>query len=139
MIQMPITIDLPAATVRQLEVTARQQKRTVPDLVQEIVLHQVARLPLLPDDVEVELAAFANLSDDVLWLLARSTLSPQEQEELAELNRLASERPLTASQIFRQQELVEYFDRVLVRRAQAAHLLMQRGYDLSDPATLQQP
>jgi len=49
----------------------------------------VPLLPALPQDVEAELAAFANLSDEVLWFLARSTLTEAEQEELATLNDVA--------------------------------------------------
>ena len=32
-------------------------------------------LPSLPEDVEAELASFSQLSDDVLWLIARITLT----------------------------------------------------------------
>ena len=90
----------------------------------------------MPQDVEAELAAFTSLSDDVLWLLARSTLTEVEQEELAALNSQAKQRPLTQEEQSRQQALLDTYDRLIVCRAQAALLLKLRGYDLSDPAVL---
>jgi len=58
----------------------------------------VPLLPALPQDVEAELAAFTNLSDEVLWLLARNTLTEAEQEELATLNDVAQQRSLTQAE-----------------------------------------
>ncbi len=126
-----VTIELPLAIFERLEHNARQQRRSIPDVIRDMVLQDVSNLPPLPSDVEAELAAFANLSDDVLGLLARSTLTETQQSELAHLNHLAQQRPLTREESARQQELGNAYDRVLVRRAQAAALLKSRGYDLS--------
>lgn len=133
-----VTVELPSTTWEHLQKTARQQRRSIPDVVRDLVLIQTPDFPALPPDVEAELAAFANLSDGVLWLLARSTLSVEEQSDLALLNEEAQRRPLTQAERTRQQTLVDNYDRVLVRRAHAAGLLKKRGYDLSDPAVLQQ-
>ena len=135
----PVTIDLPVPLFQQLETIARQQHRSIPDVVRDIVLREVHSLPTLPQDIEAELAAFTNLSDAVLWLLARSTLTEAEQQELATLNSQAEQRALTQEEQTQQQALIDAYDRVMVRRAQAALLLKSRGYDLSDPAVLQAP
>ena len=131
-----VTIDLPTFLFQQLETIAQQQHRSVPDLVREMVLREVPSLPALPRDVEAELAAFTSLSDDVLWLLARTTLTEGEQEELATLNSQAKQCPLTQAEQSHQQALLDAYDRLIVRRAQAALLLKLRGYDLSTPAVL---
>ena len=94
-------------------------------------------LPELPEDVKDELETFKHLSDDVLWLLARSTLSEEEQRDLARLNDEAQRKPLIGSQVQRQRALLDKYDHVLVRRAEAARVLKARGYDLSDLAILQ--
>jgi len=91
----------------------------------------------LPDDVESELAAFPHLSDEVLWLVARSTLTAAEQRALAILNQAAKTRHLEAVEIARLETLLGLYDRLLVRRAQAAASLQQRGYDLCNPQVLQ--
>jgi rhodanese-related sulfurtransferase len=131
-----ITLELPPAAYEQLRRTASHQNRPVAEVVKEIVLREVPDLPSLPADVEAELATFSQLSNDVLWLIARSALTRQQQDALADLNELAQRRSLTPNEQSRQQELISVYDRVLVRRAQAALILKQRGYDLSDPTVL---
>lgn len=134
----PIIIDLPAPIAEQLEMEANRQKTTIRDLVRELVLEHWSGLPSLPDDVEAELAAFHSLSDDVLWLIARTTLTTEEQHELADLNDEAQSRSLTDEEYSKREELLDAYDRMMVRRAQAAHILKLRGYDLSNPAVLTQ-
>ncbi len=136
MMTTSVTIDLPNPLVKQLESIAREQQRSVSDMVREQLLQTWSSLPPLPDDIEIELALFTGLSDDVLWLLARSPLPVDEREELASLNALAKQHALTKLEQARQQALLDTYDRVIVRRAQAALLLKQRGYNLSDPDVL---
>lgn len=134
----PITIDLPAPIAEQLAEEANRQKVTIRDLVRELVLEHWSGMPALPDEVEAELAAFQQLSDDVLWLVARTTLTPEEQKELAELNDEAKSRSLDDDEYTRRDTLLDAYDRVMIRRAKAASILHSRGYDLSDPAVLVQ-
>lgn len=134
-----VTFDLPPAAFEQLRSAAHRQNRPVAEVVKDIVLREIPVLPALPADVETELASFAQLSDDVLWIIARSTLTPQQQRSLANLNDKAQRRPLTQPEQGQQQQLIDAYDRTLVRRAEAAFLLKQRGYDLSDPAVLRAP
>jgi hypothetical protein len=131
-----VTIDLPNVLAQQHASVARQQQRSVAEVARERLLQAWPTLPSLPDDVEMELALFIGLSDDVLWLLARSTMQANEREELANLNELAKQRDLTEKEQTRQTTLLDTYDRTRVRRAQAAFLLKKRGYDLSDPNIL---
>lgn len=88
-----VTIDLPNPLVQQLESIAREQHRSVSEMVRERLLQTWPSLPALPDDVEMELALFTGLSDDVLWRsLSRSAVS--DREELANVNTLAQQRVL---------------------------------------------
>ena len=84
---LTVAIDLPDPMVQQLELFAHQRHQSVADVVREWVIKELPVLPTLPDDVEKELSAFADLSDDVLWIVARGTLTTQNQKELASLNR----------------------------------------------------
>jgi hypothetical protein len=139
MMTTAITVELPPAAYEQLRRTAVRQNRQVAEVVRDLVLRELPELPSLPADVEVELASFSQLSDDVLWLIARNTLTREQQRDLADLNDDAQSRPLTAAEQARQQALIHAYDRMLVRRAQAALVLKQRGYDLTDLAVLQAP
>lgn len=134
-----ITFELPPTAFEQLNSATRRQNRPVAEVVKDIVLREIPELLVLPADVEAELATFSQLSDDVLWLIARSTLTHQQQRDLANLNDQAQRRPLTQAEQIRQQQLIDAYDRALVRRAQAAYVLKHRGHDLSDPAVLAVP
>lgn len=46
-------------------------------------------------------------------------------------------RTLSAMEAERLETLLDLYDRMRARRAQAASLLQKRGYDLSDPTVLQ--
>jgi hypothetical protein len=130
-----LQVQLPTETIAYLEQIARQQARTVDEVIRDIILQELPGLPLLPEDVEAELAAFEYLSDDALRHLAVATLSPEQQHELAALNDAAQKRSLTEQERKRQQDLVDAYDRYLVRRAQAASILKTRGHDLSGITT----
>jgi hypothetical protein len=132
-----VTINLPSQTVQRLEKSAQQQQQTIAQLVHDLVLQATTPLPTLPPDLENELLAFNHLSDETLWLLARGTLGKNQVARLAWLNEQGGERELSAEEQVEQEELLAEYGRVLVRRAQAAALLHQRGYDLSDTAVLQ--
>lgn len=133
---LSVTIDLPDNLVRQLEETARSQQRSIADLLRDLVLQNLESLPRLPDDVETELAAMSSLSDEALWLLARSTLSAEEQDKLALLNQQAKMRALDSQEEVSLAALLSQYDRTMVRRAQAASYLQNRGHDLNDPLVL---
>jgi uncharacterized protein YbgA (DUF1722 family) len=82
----------------------------------------------LPPAIEEELAAFEHLSNDTLWLLAQSTLTADQQRTLADLNTKAQQVGLSAAEDQRRQALLDAYDQMLVRRAQAAALLHRRGH-----------
>jgi hypothetical protein len=121
-----ILIELPATALSQIQATAREQTRSVPEVVRDLVLQALPSPPALPPDMEAELAAFERLSDDVLRLLAQSTLPDDQQHELAALNDKAQRTSLSEAEQARQQLLIEAYDRLLVRRAQATALLRTR-------------
>ena len=132
MLETTITVDLPSKTMQRLQQSARRQKQSVADLVRNLVVQATTPLPTLPPDLEVELTAFAQLSDEILWTLARSALNATQQNRLAQLNSEAKERELLAEELAERDKLLDEYGRTLVRRAKAASLLKERGYDLSD-------
>ena len=121
---------MPEELVYQLVQTARAGKRSISDVVRDRLLDNAPMLPLLPSEVERELAAFPALSDDLLWHVATTVLTPAEQSELAELNWQAQAGDLSLSQQARQAPLIEQYDRIMVRRAEAIAQLRSRGYDV---------
>ena len=134
---LSVTIELPSFVQQQMERRAQAEARSVADLIRELVLQNWQTSPRLPDDVETELAALPNLSDEALWVLARTTLTAGEQSTLTALNHKAKTTKLTSAEEARLTTLLDLYDRALVRRAQAAVILQQRGHNLQNPAVLQ--
>lgn len=126
-----IVIELPPLAYAQLQAMATAQQRAVGAIASDLILAELPVMPALPEDVEQELAAFDQLSDDVLVLLANSSLNAQEQTELAELNEQAQSRGLLPAEAERREHLLARYDRMLVRRAQAALVLRRRGHTQS--------
>ena len=122
-----IIVELPPLAYAQLQAMATTQQRAVAAIASDLILAELPIMPALPDDVEQELAAFDRLSEDVLRLLANSTLSAQEQAELAQLNEEAQGDGLQPGEAERRERLLALYDRTLVRRAQAALVLRRRG------------
>lgn len=130
--QASVTIELPLPTYRQLQAVAQRQNRAIPDLVQQLLSQSPSTLPLLPVALEEEINAFPQLSNEVLWLLARTTLSKEQRIRLEELNRKAQQAVgLTGVEQQQQAALLALYQSTLVRRTKAANLLRQRGEDIS--------
>lgn len=130
--QASVTIELPLPTYRQLQAVAQRQNRAIPDLVQQLLSQSPSTLPLLPVALEEEINAFPQFSNEVLWLLARTTLSKEQRIRLEELNRKAQQAVgLTGVEQQQQAALLALYQSTLVRRTKAANLLRQRGEDIS--------
>jgi hypothetical protein len=122
-----VVIDLPVLAYEHLQKLASAQRRELGAVASDLILAELPAIPPLPVEMERELAAFSQLSNEVLTLLAKSTLSAQELAQLAQLNEQAQAGKLLPAQEVRRQQLLDAYDRVLVRRAQAALVLRMRG------------
>lgn len=131
------TINVSDDIYRRLQRQAQAARQSVDELAQRTLGRHLPSLVEvendLPEHLQAELKAMENLSDAALWALAQSTLSRQEQNELAELAEVQEPRPLTETEQARQEILLAAYDEVMLRRAHAAVLLKARGYDVSDP------
>lgn len=126
-----VSIELPLPTYQHLQSAAQRRRQAIPDLVEQL-LTQDMPLPPLPITLAEELTAFAQLSTEVLWILARTTLTEQQRVELANLNRKAQQAEgLTVVEQHRHVELLSLYQNSMVRRAKALDLLQQRGHDIT--------
>jgi len=74
----------------------------------------------------------AYLNDAALWQASRSTLATEQRERLAALHEAQQRRTLSTEEQIEEQALLKLYREVVLVRAQAAVLLKQRGYDVSD-------
>ena len=132
-----VMVELPLPTYRHLQAMAHRQKRAIPDMLEQLLIQTPAPLPPLPISLAEELNVFPHLSTEVLWLLARATLTVEERTTLEALNRKAQQAGgLTAPEQKQQAALLALYQSSLGRRATAINLLKQRGEDISSLFTL---
>lgn len=116
--------------------TVGNNQQALEQLLVSAMMSELSLLDDLPDEMVMDMATLALLNDRALWRVARQTMSEEHYERMDELLALKSQKVLTATQ---QQELDAYlavYDQIVLQRAEAAVLLQQRGYDLSDPQSL---
>lgn len=128
----PATIELPLPTYEKLQTIAQRRHQPIVEIVEQWLAQEQAALPALPVSVEEELSALFHLSDELLWLVARSTLTQEQSDRLVHLNwKAQTVQGLTEVEVEEQAKLVELDQRTLVRRTAAANLLKQRGHNIS--------
>ena len=101
-------------------------------------LEEMLPLPPLPSDEEAELAALRLLSDDALWTIAAEQMPSVQQERRSALLKLNERGVITEPETTELDGLLQRGDRLMVRKAEAAGILTERGYkvtsqDLASP------
>jgi hypothetical protein len=86
--------------------------------------------PGLPPDETAELAAFKYLSDDTLRSIAREQMARSVQERMVYLGDRQSRGTITPEELQEYTRLVEQGDRLMLRKAWAAGILMDRGHKI---------
>jgi hypothetical protein len=86
-----------------------------------------------PGTLRSALAHLAYLNDAALWQMARTTMPIEQRERLATLHDKQQRELLIAEERTEEQALLILCRETLLVRGQAAILLQQRGYDISDP------
>lgn len=85
-------------------------------------------LPVLSLDVQVELDALHQLSDDTLWTITRAQMPEDVQARAHTLLEKNSRGVITDEEHAELEKLVERGDRLMLRKAEAAAILRTRGY-----------
>ena len=132
-----ITLSLPEGLYEQLQGVAERSRRSLDDLLVEVVAAVTPALGAAPSGMRSSLAQMAYLNDAALWQAARSTMAPEQRTRLQALHDKQQRAGLDADEQVEEQALLTLYDETLLVRAQAAVLLKQRGYDVANPEQLQ--
>lgn len=122
-----IVLDLPEEIYSQFRLIA--EAAALP--IEQVMVSRLRSTLELPDgqhDEDDELHALQQLSDDALWTIAREQMPDDAQARahvLMDKNSLGQIAPAEYAEL---EKLVERGDRLMVRKAEAAALLIQRGY-----------
>lgn len=111
---------------------ANQLSQPVDDLIQN-KLESLLDQPIidLPADELAELQAMVYLSDDTLWTIAREQMQPDLQKRMSALMNKNSEGTITSEEYNELSSLVERGERLMLRKAEAMKLLLERGYSVT--------
>jgi hypothetical protein len=115
-----------SARARQIaEYQARSVEQVLIDYLQTLP-------PSLPPDIQAELDALRHLSDDALRTIAHEHMPDDAQMRADVLLDRNSRGLITDDEYAELEKLVERADQMMVRKAEAASLLRQRGIRPAD-------
>ncbi|MFO0763197.1 MAG: hypothetical protein U0359_42560 [Byssovorax sp.] len=128
-----VTLSLPDGLYEQLKVAAERSRRSLDEVLVEVIAALAPMLGAGPLSTRSSLGELAYLNDAALWHAARSTMPAPQRERLGELHDKQQREGLDADETAEEQALLKLYDETVLVRAQAAVLLKQRGYDMSNP------
>lgn len=101
--------------------------------VENVLLHQLEKLeePALPPDQQAELDALRHLSDDALWTIAREQMPEAIEIQAHKLMDKNSLGEITDEEHAELEQLSERADRLMLRKAESASILRERGYNFT--------
>ena len=127
-----VKLKLPEGVYERIQRAAIKARRPVNDLLVEAVIAATPPTEAVTESVRSALAQMAYLNDAALWQAARATMSTEQRQRLQALHDKQQRAALTAEERNEEQALLALYRETLLVRAQAAVLLKQRGYDVSD-------
>jgi plasmid stability protein len=127
-----VQIDLPDATYRRLQQRAAQMRQSVQEAAREVLVDAVEQADQLPPEFETALASLHQLADAELSLAARTRMPKAAADQLAQLNRKRQYQGLTTDETQTAASLLYLYERTMLVRAQAAVILKQRGFDITN-------
>jgi hypothetical protein len=131
-----ITLSLPESVYQQIQRAAEKTHRSLQDVLVEAVAAAAPVMESSPAKMRAMLAQLAYLNDAALWQAARTTMPGAQRERLEALHEQQQRRALTDEEKTEEQSLLTLYRETILVRAQAAVLLKQRGYDVSDLSQL---
>jgi protein-disulfide isomerase-like protein with CxxC motif len=133
MASQSVTVELPEAVYDQFKRAAERTGRPFDQVLAEALAAVAPVLDSAAPGLKSALAHLAYLNDAALWQASRATLAPEQRERLQELHDLQQRGPLGDAERAEEEALRKLYRETLLVRAQAAVLLQQRGYDVTDP------
>lgn len=134
--EQTVTLHVPDSLYHQVQRTAQSQQRPIEDVLLEALTVAFPALEGLPQEIADNLAGLTFLNDAALWQIARSTLPPEHYQQMDNLLARKGQGQIGETDQHILDQLLQEYETLVLRRGQAAVLLQRRGYDLSDPALL---
>jgi hypothetical protein len=122
-------VNIPEDLYERLQTIAVATNRAFDDILVSRLKSTLSEpLPALPPDEQAELDALRFLSDDTLWTLAAEQMPKSAQARMQVLMDRNSDGTITDAEYTELEGLVERGNRLMVRKAEASVILMERGH-----------
>lgn len=122
-----ITLTLPEKTISEAQQAATALKRPIEDMLSDMLMAVLPKVADAPQEMQAELASMTWLDNDILWAIARSEMTAEQQSTMHQLVEFQAERPLTAPEQIKLEKLSQEYGRITLRKARAYALLSLRG------------
>lgn len=123
-------IQLPENLSSRLRQLAARQQEPVEKIVEDRLFTALDKeLDELPTAEQAELRALHHLSDDALRAIAGEQMSAENQAQISQLMDAQSQGALAPEELKTLTALVERGEKLMLRKAEAAAILVQRGYE----------
>ena len=127
-----IQLDLPETVYLQIQRAAEKTHRPFNDVLIEAVSAVAPVMEMPPSLLRSALAQMAFLNDAALWQAGRATMLQSQRERMEVLHDKLQREGISEAERKEEQQLLALYQETILVRAQAAVLLKQRGYDVSN-------
>jgi hypothetical protein len=121
-------LTVPEEVIERARRIAEETAQPVEQVLLDHLKNLVAPLPALPPDEQEELDALKHLSDHALWTIAREQMPRDIQDRMQILMDKNNFGTISEPEYSELEAYVERGNRLMVRKAEAAGLLTERGY-----------
>lgn len=123
-----VVITLPETLYERVRMSAEASARPVEDVLSQFVAANYTVLEDdLPPEMRSEFAGWLLLSDANLWEIAKSRFEEAKQMALETLIELQKQHPLALAEQNQLDQLLRESQELMLRKAEAQRLLVQRG------------
>ena len=131
MAEHPVTLAISDYVYNRAQQIAEATTQSVEQVLARQLQESFNELSVLPSEEQAELAALKYLSNDTLRAMAREQMLHSRQDRMHTLLDRNSKGEITADEQQELTQLVEQGDRLMLRKAWAADILMDRGYKIT--------
>lgn len=126
-----VTLHLPDATYRRLVELSAKSERPLTEETVYLLNSALATDESLTSDITARLEYLSLLTDEELWNAATSTASEEDNELMQGLLEKRQRAGLTSNETEQVQVLSAHFNQIMMTRAKAVTILLERGHDIS--------
>lgn len=122
-----VTLRLPDGLMQRARTAAEALHRPLEEVLTDMLAATLPDVEDAPPETQADLAGMTWLSTRELWMIARSEMPAEQQQQLQDLAEFQTERPLSLEEEESLEMLRREYGRITLFKARAYALLSLRG------------